>query len=288
MVGAMKPRTTGARRRAALILALAVTAPCAASAAPPTRGSLSMQYEGFAHGLLVLRLAGTLTLADSGYTGHLAIHTAGMINWLSHMDNQSDVRGHFAGTVPMPDHYQSAGTARGTYKTMQMAYPNGNPAIERQTPYPDPTRTVVPPAEATGAIDDLSAIVLLVRRVGDGLNCDGSLKLYDGRRLTELTAHTVGIETIRPSSRSRYGGTAMRCDFEGTRTAGFLKSDSEAQQRRPRHGSAWLAPIVPGAPPVPLRITFDNQVLGNVTLYLTDVTGTPGPVAQNVTGARVQ
>ena len=277
----MKPRI-----RAAFLLALAVTAPCAAGAA--TRGSLAMQYEGFAHGLLVLRLAGTLTMADSGYTGHLAIHTAGMINWLSHMDNQSDVHGHFAGADPVPDHYASAGTARGNYKTIDIAYPHGNPAIEQQTPFPDPSRTTVPIDQTAGAIDDLSAIALLVRRVGDTSNCDGSLKLFDGRRLTTLTAHTVGTETITPSSRSRYGGIAIRCDFEGTRTAGFLKADDEAQQRRPHHGSAWLAPIVPGAPPVPLRVTFDNKVLGAVTLYLTDVTGTPGPVAQNVSGTRVQ
>jgi hypothetical protein len=250
----MKPRNTSARRRAALLLALAVTPLGAAGAA--TRGSLSMQYEG-------------------------------LINWLSHMDNQSDVRGHFAGADPVPDHYDSAGTAHGAYKTMQIAYRHGNPAIEQQTPFPDPSRTTVPPGQTPGTIDDLSAIALLVHRVGDSSNCDGSLKLFDGRRLTALTAHTAGTETIRPSSRSRYGGSALRCDFEGTRTAGFLKADDEAQQRRPRRGSAWLASILPGAPPVPIRVTFDNNVLGSVTLYLTDVTGTPGPVAQNLTGARV-
>ena len=282
----MKSRTTSARRSAAFVVALAVTAPCAASAA--TRGSLSMQYDGFAHGLLVLKLAGTLSLDESGYTGHLSIRTAGMINWLSHMDNQSDVHGHFAGANPAPDHYASSGTARGVYKTIDIAYPQGNPIIEQQTPFPDPSRTTVPIAETTGAIDDLSAIALLVRRVGDTANCDGSLKLFDGRRLTALTAHTAGTETIKPSSRSRYGGIAVRCDFEGTRTAGFLKADNEAQQRRPHHGSAWLAPIVPGAPPVPLRVTFDNKILGAVTLYLTDVTGTPGAVAQNATGTRIQ
>jgi hypothetical protein len=279
----MKPRNTSIGCRAGLVLALAVTAPQAGAA---TRGSLAMQYDGFAHGLLVLKLAGTLSLTDAGYTGHLAIRTAGMINWLSHMDNQSDVRGHFAGAYLAPDHYVSAGTSRGTYKTMQIAYPHGNPAIEQQSPSPDPSRTAVPPEQTTGAIDDLSAMVLLVRQVGDAAKCDGSLKLYDGRRLTLLTARTAGTETLKPTMHSRFAGAALRCDFEGTRTAGFLKADDEAQQRRPRHGSAWLAPIVPGAPPVPVRITFDNKVLGAVTLYLTDVTGTPGPVAQNVTGAR--
>jgi hypothetical protein len=35
--------------------------------------------------------------------------------------------------------------------------------------------------------------------------------------------------------------------------------------------------MVPGAPPVPVKVIFENRILGHVTLYLTSVTG--GPVS---------
>jgi hypothetical protein len=34
--------------------------------------------------------------------------------------------------------------------------------------------------------------------------------------------------------------------------------------------------MVPGAPPVPVKVIFENKILGEVTLYLTSVTGGPG------------
>jgi hypothetical protein len=266
----------------ALLLAFAVAHPAPARAA--STGTLNMQFDGYAHGLIVLKVAGTLELTEGGYAGQLSLRTAGMINWLSHMDSNSHVQGRFRGADVLPAHYDSVGTARGVFREMHLGFPDGNPAIEHQVPPVDDQHTLIPPADTTGAIDTLSAMALLVRRVGTGGTCDGTLRLFDGRRLTALTAHTVGTETLPASPKTHFSGPALRCDFEGTRLAGFAKADAMAPQLRPRHGSAWLASVVPGAPPVPVRVTFENNVLGAVTLYLTSVTGGPEAIAQNSAG----
>jgi hypothetical protein len=253
-------------------------------AAAATAGSISMKYDGYAHGLIVLKVDATLTLTTGSYAGRLKLRTAGMINWLAHMDSDSQVRGAFQGSQAVPAHYDSAGTARGVYREMHIGYRGGNPVIEQQTPPVDDQHTPVPPADTAGSIDTMSAMALLVHRVGQDGTCDGALRLFDGRRLTALTARGGGEVTLPASAKTHFNGEALRCDFEGIRLAGFARADDMAAQQRPRHGSAWLASIVPGAPPVPVRVTFENKVLGNVTLYLTEVSGSPGPVAQNGAG----
>jgi hypothetical protein len=115
----------------------------------------------------------------------------------------------------------------------------------------------------------------MVRQASEDGHCDGEATIFDGRRLSHMAAHAAGHELPPPSLKSHYDQTALRCDFEGQELAGFLKNDPEAEQRRSRHGTAWLAPLVPSAPLVPERVIFEHKVLGQVTLYLTSVTGSP-------------
>ncbi len=252
--------------------------------AAASTGTLSMQFDGYAHGLIALKMAGELSLDKAGYSGRLTMRTAGMINWLSHMDSDSTVRGHFTAAGVDPTQFDSTGTTRGAARAMHILYEAGAPTIVQQEPAVDDARTQVPSSDSAGTIDTLSAIALLVRQVAERGTCDGAVRLFDGRRVTALTAHTAGYETLSLSGKTRFNGRALRCDFDGVRVAGFVKTDDMAQQRRTRHGSAWLAPLVPGAPPVPVKVVFDNKALGQVTLYLTNVTGSPGAVAQNAAG----
>ena len=95
------------------------------------------------------------------------------------------------------------------------------------------------------------------------------MNTFDGRRLSSLEAHTVGEEVLPKTDRSSFEGPALRCDFEGRQLGGFVHDDDLNVLRRPQHGSAWFASLAPGAPPVPVRITFSTRILGAATMYLT-------------------
>ena len=259
--------------------ALAVLAVSANAHAAPT-GSFSVDYQGLSHGLLVLRLQGELSLTASSYSGRLAYHTAGMIGWMVRNEDESQVTGTFAGSTALPQRFDSVGNLRGTPRTTRIHYLGGNPVIEVRTPPVEQERTPVPDAETTHTIDTLSAIALLIHQVGDTGRCEGHVRIFDGRRLTALTATTVGTEPLPKIQRSSYAGPALRCDFAGNQLAGFKKDESEAEQRRTKHGSAWLAQAIPGGPLVPVKVIFENKLLGQVTLYAGSITGTPGPLAQ--------
>jgi hypothetical protein len=236
-------------------------------------GSFSADYTGYSHGLTVLKLTGSLTLTPGAYAAHVSFHTAGFIGFVVHSDNDSDVRGVFEGNQAVPSLFVGAGNLRGTKRRTRIEYKDGNPVVTLLTPPNERERTAVPIAETQHTIDTLSAAALLVRTVATTGHCDGSATTFDGRRLSILTSHTTGQVTLPKTDRSIFAGEALRCDFEGRQTGGFVTNENEDSLRKPRRGTAWLAPILPGAPPVPVRLIFDNKILGEVTLYLTAIHG---------------
>jgi hypothetical protein len=133
----------------------------------------------------------------------------------------------------------------------------------------------VPPELQSHTVDTLSALAQLMRKVDSNGSCETAVHTYDGRRVLEVTARTGGQETLEPTSRSIFKGSALRCDFEGRVLAGFLLGQDGPQFRQPLRGSAWLAPVLPGAPRLPVRIAFETRWFGWATMYLTAATDAP-------------
>ena len=151
----------------------------------------------------------------------------------------------------------------------QIDWRNGSPVISQLIPPVEAERDPVPPEEQAHTIDSLSAMAVLLREVTQSGRCEGTMNTFDGRRLSALAAHTVGEEVLPPTDRSIFQGKALRCDFEGRQLGGFVHDTDIEELRRPQHGSAWFASLSPGAPPVPVRISFTVRRLGETTMYLT-------------------
>ena len=253
-------------------LALAVLlAPNAAGAAGlgGQAGTYKVEYTGYSHGFVVLKLAGSLDLTPSGYALHVTFHTAGMAAWVVRADNDSQVSGRFAGDQAMPILFEGSGSLRGTRRLTRIAYQDGNPVIRTLSPPVEHERSAVPPSQTQHTIDTLSAVALLIHEVAMDGKCDGTATTFDGRRLAVQTSHTTGTEALPQTGRSIFHGEALRCDFDGRQLGGFVNDENEDDLRKPRHGTAWLAAVLPGAPPVPVRVAFENKLLGQVTLFLT-------------------
>jgi hypothetical protein len=264
---------TTPRARAFLLGCIAVFAPPIAKAGGigSVTGGYSVEYTGYSHGFTVLKLAGSLNLSNTGYGAHVTFHTAGMASWMVRSENDSTVRGTFNGLHAVPVLFEGSGFFRGSNRVTEVAYEHGSPVVRRLVPPFEPNRAPVPPGDVTGTIDTLSAVVMLIHAVATDGRCDGTVNTFDGRRLARQTSVTFGQDTLTRVNHSMYDGPALRCDFVGQQLAGFVTNEDQAALRKPRKGSAWLAPILPGAPPVPVRVMFDNNLLGEVTLYLTAV-----------------
>ncbi len=227
-----------------------------------------MHYAAYAAGLNVLRLDVDFALTPRDYRVHLAYRTAGTVGFLIRAEQDTVVDGAFAGDRPVPRRFYSSGILRGSPRVTQIDYPKGQPEIRTLTPPNEEERETVPPADQAGTIDSLSAMARLLRQVNASGRCDGHSRTYDGRRLAELSARTIGPETLEPTGRSSFSGPALRCDFEGRQLAGFKLDGDRAKAQQPRRGSAWFAATAPGGPLIPVRMQFETDAIGSLTMYL--------------------
>lgn len=257
------------RRRCLLLpLLLLPLRPVAAQPAPGAETRVG--YAAYAAGLNVLALQAAFAVGPEAYRVRLVLDTAGMFGMVVHSHSDSTANGTFSGERARPERFYSWGDTRGRRRVTQIDYPGGQPKLVQQVPPPnEEEREPVPPARTADTVDSLSAMALLIHMVASTGRCDGSVQLYDGQRLSELSAHTAGREVLEASSRSSFAGPALRCDFEGRQLAGFVRDADEAELKRVQHGSAWLAPVVPGGPVVPVRISFQTRWFGQATMYVT-------------------
>ncbi|MBN9562358.1 MAG: DUF3108 domain-containing protein [Alphaproteobacteria bacterium] len=247
--------------------------PLAASAQPAPEQRAG--YEIYAAGVPVAVLKTGFALGPSDYRIDLSFHTTGLVGWLYGGRQQSNVEGEWRGDRPAPRRFAGEGMWGGRARQTLIDYIAGQPLVRSLLPPNDEEREPVPAALQANSMDALSAIAMLIRRVARTNRCEGQATTFDGRRAMDLVARTVGEEVLPPSTRSVFTGRALRCDFEGRLLAGFLRDADQPELRRPRHGSAWLAQITPGVPPIPVRIEFETRWFGIATMYLTEAGSGP-------------
>jgi len=248
--------------RAAAALAL-LTLPAAAQS--PVRAS----YAAYASGLNILTLEAGYHLGRDGYRVEIALRTAGLLSAFLRGEQTSLAEGRIAGgDVLRPQRYVMDGVWRGTPRRVAIDYDGATPQVRAVVPPNDAERDEVPEAMRAGTVDTLTALAILARRIDETGRCDGSVATFDGRRRVDFTATTVGTETLVSTGTAPFGGTALRCAFEGVQTAGFWRDQNREDAARPQRGTAWFARVVPDAAPIPVRIAAETRWFGTAFLYL--------------------
>ncbi len=259
------------RARLAVLIGLSCLAAAPRDAAAQTApGQVQARYETYAVGVPVAELRSGFALGARDYRIEIAYETSGLIGALFRGHQTTTVQGLWDGDRPEPVRFIGDGYWRGEWRQTVIDYPHGQPVVRSLIPPNDhDEREPVPPELQTRSIDTLSAVALLMRRVARSGRCEAAATTFDGRRVVDIAARTVGREELEPSARSSFAGPALRCDFEGRLLAGFLRDADRAALSRPQHGSAWFAAAVPGEPPIPVRISFETRWFGPATMYLT-------------------
>ncbi len=247
----------------------------ATTTAPAQVAQVQLAYDPYAAGVEVMQLHAFFGLGPWNYHINVDYRTTGLVGLFYRGHQVNTVRGVWQGDQAMPVEFFGEGVWRGHDRRALIAYDHGLPQIKDLQPPQESEREPVPAEMQLHTMDTLSALAQLMRRVAHDRTCETTVRTYDGRRVLEVVAHTGGADTLEPTGRSSFGGPALRCDFEGRELAGFLLGQDDTKHRRPLHGSAWLAPLLPDAPPLPVRIAFQTRWFGLATMYLTGSTERP-------------
>jgi hypothetical protein len=246
--------------------------PCAALAqapAPQAPVSLHASYDAYAAGIHVAGVEAGFSFGPWTYQMNLGYHTTGMVGFFFRGHQFDIVHGSWNGLRATPARFLGEGLWRGKERLAEIVYQQGKPVIRQLVPPNADEREPVPEDMRTNTTDTLSALAELIHAVGQTGRCETTAYTYDGRRAVEIEAHTVGEEMLEPTSRSSFVGKALRCDFAGRMLAGFKFGDDREHDSKPMHGSAWLAPVAAGGPPLPVRMAFETRWFGDATMYLT-------------------
>jgi hypothetical protein len=273
--GADTPRETSAGQlRASRLVGIGtlvsmLLAFCLVGGAAHSQTPLRASYEAYVAGLNVASVDARFLLEPDFYRMELSYKAAGMVGFFRRGGTFSVAEGTWQRDHASPRHFRTEGTARGQSRITAMDYIGGQPLIRRLVPPNEGERETVPPGLQANSVDPLSALAELIRTVRRTGRCEGATRIYDGRRASEITARTVGEETVPPSSRSVFAGRALRCDFVGHMIAGFNLGEGKTGASQPLAGSAWLAEVIPGTMKIPTRVQFEIHWFGPTTLYLT-------------------
>jgi len=239
------------------------------ASAPAGAEAVFVRYEIRTAGLAIMQVEALLDLGGPRYRILTRLHTTGLAGILLSGEQVTLAEGAWQGAEPMPLTFRLEGRWRGNLRRVVMDYaPPGQPRLRTVEPPNEAEREIVPEGLQRGTTDALSALAKLARNVALTGRCDGEAAVFDGRRRADYRVRTAGIERL--TAEGAFGGEALRCAFEGRVIAGFRRSEDPEEAREPQYGTAWLARVLPGSPPLPVRIEVPSRWFGTIRVVLAE------------------
>jgi hypothetical protein len=246
-----------------------LVAPAPAGAEP-----VLARYDIRAAGFTVMQVEALLDLDGPRYFLRARIRSTGLVGFFSGGDHVSLAEGAWHGTEPVPAQFRLEGKWQGTPRQIALDYAvPGQPLLRALEPPIEPWREPVPERLRRGTMDALSAIAKLSRLVSRTGRCDTEAPVYDGRRRVDYTVRTAGQEQLPPEG--GFAGAALRCAFEARVVAGIRRDHDPEEARRPLPAIAWVAEVLPGRPPLPVRIEMPTRWWGRIRVVLAGVEPVP-------------
>ncbi|WP_045389318.1 DUF3108 domain-containing protein [Falsirhodobacter sp. alg1] len=158
--------------------------------------------------------AGSLRVSGQIESGRYAIsgmlQSGGLVGILRSIRYDAATQGRFAADRFTPESYSERSDNNGRQRSATMTYRAGVPQVKAYTPPRAANENDVDPATQGGSVDPLTALYATLRDVPAGEECSRSLRIFDGRRSTELALS-------RPVRR----GDTVTCNGEYRRVDGY-------------------------------------------------------------------
>lgn len=231
-----------------------------ASAPPPPDSRVSLDYQVYFGGMNVMQLGVNIGVAAHAYDVTARIETVGvagfMVPWKSVVASEGAIDD---GRVEPRSHRVNAESRGGPRSTAIDFDDNGEVTTVALVPPPGKGPNDQVPAELRrGAIDPPSALFAVTRLMSQDGQCQGRMRVFDGRRRYDVVLTDRGREVLPANDYSAYRGNAIRCDFHFEPIVSEYVAQPD-HKRRFRSGRAWFAELFPGRPVVPVRLEIDGD-----------------------------
>jgi len=158
----------------------------------------------------------------AGYSVSGLLQSGGLVAMIRKVRYAATVQGSVSGGRYTPTGYSEDADTGKRQSQAVMAYVKGVPQVKTYNPPRPPRASDVDPATMGGTVDPLTALYATLRDVDPGGECQVDLKMFDGRRYSQ-------IATFEPTPR----GDRVVCAGEYRRLAGFSDKEMADKQRFP-------------------------------------------------------
>jgi hypothetical protein len=202
--------------------------------------TLSAQYSGSVLAIPVGRVELTAHLAEDSYSASATAIATGLAALFTDVRIDSTVSGAITRGRARPVSYAHDERTGRKHRRIDMSFEN---SIARATAVPNFSTWGDPPAtdsDRSGAIDPMTAVLMLSQSMTGRRECSGILPVFDGRHRYNLRLQARGRERVRTAA---WQGEAIVCDAFYEPISGY----TERQRPNPRdlrHPlTLWLAPL---------------------------------------------
>jgi hypothetical protein len=170
--------------------------------------------------------AATLTFSgiqkDGNYAVDGVLKSAGLLSFVRKVHYGAKARGAVQGQKYTPTSYAESTNTGKRQSQSEITYRRGVPSAIKYEPARDPRPDAVDPATMGGSVDPLTSLYATLRDVDPGEECKTNVKMFDGRRATQL-------QLSKPSK----AGNQVTCVGEYRRLKGFSAKDMAEKSRFP-------------------------------------------------------
>lgn len=201
----------------ALTLALLIASP--ASAQQTDEGRFDVVLRGIKAGQLVFQGV----QSGNNYAVAGKVQSTGLVGRLVKFSYDAKARGSYRNGRYTPTEYTEAADTGKRQSTSVMRYRSGVPQVRDITPPRAAAAYDLKPSTQGGTIDPLTAVYALLRDVDAARACQVDLKMFDGRRRSQIT-----LKNPTPQADG-----SLLCSGEYRRLGGFSPEDMAERSRFP-------------------------------------------------------
>ncbi|HLZ67848.1 MAG TPA: DUF3108 domain-containing protein [Aliidongia sp.] len=261
-MGLMGLGRTGASWRAGLLMAAGLAAVAGVRAFAEEPAPLDLSYDLSLGGITVMSFEFDVRTTADRYAVDFSGRSRGVLSLFGSGYLVSSSQGHLRPDgAPVPEVFAGHSDGNEGEKRTRIEFGQNGPAHWTAIPEPGSDGeelTPIPPDSIPGTSDLLSGLLGMAVAVGKHESCAYQLKVFDGRRRFDLEFSDRGRETVAPEGEGFYAGPALHCHLDLVRIGGY--STDPSKHLSDDDAEFWLAPVLPGEPPVPVEITFKGRL----------------------------